>query len=269
MPSLPVGPRPSNTLDLPYGQVSSDSNLVLTNDFPPAAVVEFDLRGRRYVRFTLSPENIAHRVEVRIGLRFERAEVEVIALLWETPVARSVASGSPGEIVTVVLEFDAITAVQLGAGAAALIDLCFVPISQQATLGWQPVPSFSYPLCLPVTHSDYPCTPGLSEDLLRARALARQRIRYGDPGQFTSPPVPMQTAGTITLVNGSPLVKGVGTNWGTNQIGAVLQVNGDPSAYTIMTVVAPDKLVLSRNYAETSRTGTPYVFQLPLAWPGC
>src|SRR5713101_7878340 len=65
--NLPIGPRPTNTLDTPYGQVSSDRNLVLADNFPPGGAVEFDLDKRRYLRFTLSPQNLARRVEARIG----------------------------------------------------------------------------------------------------------------------------------------------------------------------------------------------------------
>lgn len=252
---LTTGPWPGDKLSIPPRQISSDQNLLLTDDFPPGGAVEFDLDGRGYLRFTLGDP--ARWVEVRIGFRNE-AKVEVTALLWDTPVVQTLASGMAGDIVTVTLEFDAITDVKLSSGPAALVDLCFIPVSQEATVGWEPVPNFSYPMCLPVTHPDYPCTPGMSEDLARARDLAKSRIRYGDPDQFTLPPVLVDNTGTVSMVSGSPIVTGAGTNWSDKPVGAVLLVDGDSTAYIILMVVAPDKLVLSRSYAGTSGTGKAY-----------
>jgi hypothetical protein len=277
--NLSVGSRPTNTLDTSYGQIRSDKKLILTDKFPPSGTVEFDLDKRRYLRFTLSPQNLARRVEARIGFRTDapvgfRPEVPVTALLWNNPVAQVVARGRPGQVVTVSLEFDAITDVQLESGPAALVDLCFVPVTQQEMfaerlvqeerIGWELVRGFTYPMSLPLTHPDYPCTPGINEDLSRARAAGRQRIRYGDPNQFTSPPVLVQTTGTISIVNGSPLVRGTNTNWRSDRVGDVLVVAADSTSYTIIEVIAPDKLVLSRSYSGGSRTGTTYsIYQDP------
>ena len=244
------------TLNTLYGQFSSDQNLRLTDDFPPGGSRELDLDDRSYLCFTLPPEHIARWVEVRIGFRGS-AEIEVTAMLWETPVAQTVVSGKAGDIKTVSLEFDAITAVKLGTGKAALIQPLFIPVSQEATIGWEPVPDFSYPLCLPLTHPDYPCAPGL-EDLETARDLARSRIQYGNPDELTSPPAPIHTSGTIAVINGSPIVMGAGTDWHEDLVGTVLQVKGDSTAYTILMIVTPDKLVLSRHYVGASSTGTAY-----------
>src|SRR5260370_868065 len=49
--------------------MSSDQNLVLTDDFPPTGSVEFDPDGRTYLRFTLTPDQFARRVDARIGFR--------------------------------------------------------------------------------------------------------------------------------------------------------------------------------------------------------
>ncbi len=253
---LSAGPFSDKTLNTTYGEIKSNENLFLTDDFPPGGAVEFDLENRRYLSFTPSGGPV-RLVEVRVGFH-EMAKVEVIALLWDTPVTQTVVSGQAGETVTAILEFDAITEVKLSSAPAALVDLCFVPVSQEATVGWEPVPDFSYPMCLPLTHPDYPCTLGISEDLATARGLARSRIRYGDPNQFTPPPVPIYTSGIITIKNGSPIVTGAGSDWSDKLVGAILQVSGDPTAYTILVVVTPDKLVLSRSYVGVSSTGTDY-----------
>jgi hypothetical protein len=184
--------------------------------------------------------------------------VQVSAFSGDMPVGQTRVQGLAGDIASAVLEVDWITAVELSAESAALIDLCTVPVSQEATVGWEQIPDFPYPMRLPVTHLSYPCTPGMNEDLARARDLARQRIRYGDPQQFTALPVLIPTDGTIAVTNGSPIVVGAGTTWTDDLVGAILQIRGDLTAYAIIMVVAPNKLVLSRGYGDTSRSGAAY-----------
>jgi hypothetical protein len=161
--NLLPGPWPATTLNAPFGQVSSDRGLHFTDDFPPGGLVEFDLEGRQGLRFTLPPGQPAWQVTVQVGFRNE-ARVEVTALSGNAPVVRTMVSGSGGDLVTARLEFDIITGLELGAGPAALVELCFVPVAQGATKGWEPVPDFPYPLCLPVFHPDYPCSGGLPVD---------------------------------------------------------------------------------------------------------
>src|SRR2546430_1440890 len=51
---LQKGPWPDKQLSTPYGQFSSDTNLILTDDFSPQGAVEFDLDGRGFLRFTFT-----------------------------------------------------------------------------------------------------------------------------------------------------------------------------------------------------------------------
>src|SRR5215211_224401 len=60
---LDPGPLPDNRLDTPLGEISSDVNLVLTDDFPPSGTVEFDLGGREHLRFELPEDEPTRRVE--------------------------------------------------------------------------------------------------------------------------------------------------------------------------------------------------------------
>jgi hypothetical protein len=66
---LRPGPLPTNRLDTPLGEISSDANLFLREDFPPSGTAEFDLEGRTYLRFTLPGGEPARRAEVRLGFR--------------------------------------------------------------------------------------------------------------------------------------------------------------------------------------------------------
>lgn len=248
----------SDTHTIPgQGRLSSDQKLILTDDFPASNAVEFDLDSRSYLQFTFPVDEPVFAAELQIGFRDDDV-VEATAFFDETPVVEESVAGQAGEVVTLPLEFDAITSVEVSTGPAALVDLCFWPISRDATSGWEPIPDVSYPLCLPVTNPDYPCTSGASEDLAESRDLARSRVRYGDPAQFTSPPDPIHSAGTISVVNSSPIVTGTGTDWTDELTGATLQVSGDATAYTIIMVVGPEKLVLSRDYAGSSSAGVTY-----------
>lgn len=186
------------------------------------------------------------------------SDVSFTAFAEGTPVGRVDIRGYAGRIVSGTIEFDGISSVEFSSAPAALIDLGTVPLFQDATAGWARLTDFTYPMRLPITHSDYPCTPGMSEDLAGARTLARSRIQYGDPNRFTSPPTRIPTAGTVSVTNGSPIVIGTGTNWNNTLLDVVLQVGDDPTVYTIVTVLSATRLVLSRNYAGTTRSNAAY-----------
>lgn len=111
------------------------------------------------------------------------AAIEVAVLAGTAVVTRTVVQGNVGQVVATTLEGQGITAVQIGGGNAALVDLCVWPSEQGVTFGWSEVPGFTYPLCLPVAQKDYPC-PGSPADFEVARILARSRILYGDPGAW-------------------------------------------------------------------------------------
>ena len=55
------------------------------------------------------------------------------------------------------------------------------------------------------------------------------------------------------------MVLGTATNWSQGLLDTVLQVSGDTTVYTVLMVASPTKLILSRNYSGTSRSGAQYV----------
>jgi hypothetical protein len=185
-------------------------------------------------------------------------EVLVTAFNGTTPVREKRVLGYAGRIANERLEFEGITSVELSSAPAALIDLGTVPLAQGTKNGWTKLTGVTYPLRLPITHPDYPCTPQASENITSARQLATTRIKYGSPTQFTGSPTLVTNAGTISVTNGSPIVTGVNTGWSNAVADGVLQVSGDATVYTIVSVVSPTKLVLSRNYAGASRSGALY-----------
>jgi hypothetical protein len=120
-----------------------------------------------------------HRVVLTCsGAASDSVEVRGVAASGE--VVSVTASGTAGATETVTLSGAGLTAVEIGSGRAALIDLCYVPRRQATTFGWEAVPEFQYPLCLPVAHDDYPCA-GRPSDPNAARTLALSRVTYPSP----------------------------------------------------------------------------------------
>lgn len=335
------------------GRVSSDTNLVFTDDFPPSGNVEFDLEGRGYLRFELPPNEPAHRVVVQVGFRqsagvaarakkqvtcvnftefppgigpnprieqqvqfavrsepgtsqptridllslpsgaitglncwlqleitlpvpslfveltlshsttpprFEAfnadgssagsvqlqtprnqtetarikgtaitrvvvytpqfevwlhnfcygtkggaaSEIKINALLGDTVVSGTTVSGQPGQVVSASLEFDAITSVEISPGAGVLVNVCYTLVSRDATIGWGRVPEFPYPMCLPVTHPDYPCSGGAPINQAAAEALALSRVRYGLASNWAGASFASLHDTLLKLVSGGP-----------------------------------------------------------------
>jgi len=186
------------------------------------------------------------------------SEIQLTAYASTTPVRSTKIRGYAGRVVTSELEFEGINVLDITSASAALIDLGTVPLSQNATGGWTQLPQFTYPLRLPLTHPDYPCTPQLAEDFAGSRQLATSRIQYGSPQQFTGSPMVITNAGTVSVTKNSPIVVGTNTNWTNDMLDAVLQVSGDATVYTVAMVISPTKLVLSRNYSGSSRSGSQY-----------
>ncbi len=255
--TLPVGQWASRILEIQgCGYIRSEQTLVLTDDFDPPGVPEFDLDNRHYLSFKPAdtPVRLAH---LRIGFR-EKATVQIVALFLHTPVQQTSATGEAGEVVTISLAFDAITEIRITSAPASLVDISFVPVSQGATDGWEELPGFSGPMRLPVSHPAYPCTAGESEDLSRSRNLALDRIQYGDPNRFTGNVNLLTVAGTVTLENGSAIVKGTDTQWTEELVGSIFKAQGDSAVYMILQIINTDKLLLSRSYVGNTNSNTPY-----------
>jgi hypothetical protein len=255
----------SNLLNLDIGQFSSDNTLSLVFALGPSATIRgFDLRNRQYLRFSLPTGKYAYKIKLDIQF-FQQTKINVIALLEDVPVAHSIITGRAYNVESTLLEFDKISAIEISGGEALLMELCFTQVEQDATVGWERLPNFTYPMCLPVTYPDYACNAGttteeVSEDLSASRELAKNRIKYGNPDQFVRISQIIQTStGTISVVNGSAIVIGTNTSWDKNITGFMLQVDKDITAYTIMNVISPNKLVLSRNYNGASNRNMSYI----------
>lgn len=109
-----------------------------------------------------------------------KAGVTIRALSGGQMVTNTMVLGFPGQIVPASLQAEGITAVEIDPGPAALVDLCYLPVRQGVVHGWEEIPGFTYPLCLPVDHADYPC-PRKPASFDEAKALALSRVTYPGP----------------------------------------------------------------------------------------
>jgi hypothetical protein len=264
--SLTLGHIPTDTYQTTQGTFVSDAGLVATDDYGPAGpdgVPELDLAGRSYLRFDLAAANVAYWVEVKLYFRAD-AVIIVKAFRSGIPITETRAKGVAGSLQTAVLQADAIDAIQFSSGPAALVDVKFAPLTTNVNRGWEKVPDVSYPLTLPLTHPDYPCTLGQKEDITQARQTAFDRIdriHYGDPFLDIPDPTLMDDHGTVTVSHDSPFVVGSGTDWTNHLAGGLLEIPGDATAYLILTVLSADRLVLSRGYGGTGGADLPYAIQ--------
>lgn len=106
--------------------------------------------------------------------------IRVCGLSYGVVITELDMTGEGGQIVAASLTEEPLTAIEIAAGKAALIDLCYTPTRQPVVFGWEPVPGFQYPLCLPVAHPDYPCA-SKPADPDAARNLALSRVTYPSP----------------------------------------------------------------------------------------
>ncbi len=272
-------------LDTPLGSFTGES-LTATDDFDPAGSAELSLDGQG-VRFFPPQGTVASRVVVTIG--FSKAipaknvaVVAVTAFNGVTLVAETKVQGTSGAVVSAALSATAgITQITAG-GPGVLIDLCYwilepataglpgtsVPIGEvrrRASIPpavavpgpWAAVAGFPYPLLLPIRYPTYPAASG-AETLSASRASGTQRIHYGTVADSLPASALVPGAGTLVLTPGSALARGIGTSWDESLVGKMLYPTPGDTAFAIMTVPAPDRMVLSRPYSGTATSQSAY-----------
>lgn len=205
-------------------------DLTLTHFAGPALLEAVDRTGARVVSASMqSPARTPERIMLRArGIRSilvlarqnetflheicfgkgdplggPRTSLRLVANMGPVRVAGAVATGRPGDVVTVDLEADAISRIEIEPGNAALIDLCLVPITQAATQGWEPLQGFPYALSLPVFHPSYPASGNRPVNASAARATGLARILYGSPAPWTGSFADLHTE-LVRLVENGP-----------------------------------------------------------------
>jgi hypothetical protein len=118
-------------------------------------------------------------------------------------VGRATLADRPGATAEAMLAFDRITSVEIGGGAAVLVDLCAQIVPDAAFKGWQPVPECPQPLLFPITHPDYPLAPG-PVDIPAAEVVALQRVVYGPTAVLAGANFGSLHEQLVALVAGGP-----------------------------------------------------------------
>ena len=198
-----------------------------------------------------------YRVEVDVVLR-DGAEARLVARVGQREVARRVADRTG----THVLSWSDIAGLDVSGGPGAIVELRMYAMVSGAQMGWEPVPGAPAPILLPLRHPDYAgsqLSGGSAEERLeRARQIAADRVRYGDPARLTKAGPAQGGVGGATTAHGSPIVLGQQTDWRREMEGRLLHVQGDDTAYLILQVLDAGRLLLSRPYAGPSGSGRAY-----------
>jgi hypothetical protein len=129
-----------------------------------------------------------------------------------------------------------------------------------AASGWEIIPDLNSVIKLPLTHPQYPASPG-AESINASQAIASARVHYGAWQDSFSAGTPTPGTGTITLTSGSALVAGAGTNWTSDLVGSLIRLplaGTDSTAYAVMVVLAPDRIVLSRAWSGSTLSNATY-----------
>lgn len=202
----------------------NDVELLVTSPLNVTRSYGFDRGGNRVAQADTTPANqpqsirLAGKSMVRIEIRSartgiahlhricfspsggegSRVSVKVTAFSGATPVRTLAVHGAPGQIASASVAGDAITAVEISPGPGALVDLCYVPVAQDATQGWQRLDGFPYPMGLPVSHPDYPCSAAAPA------SLVTQRVRYALPAEWSPASFAELHQQLVDLVAGGP-----------------------------------------------------------------
>lgn len=249
--------------------IRSNSTLFVDGTGDVTHPAGYRISGSSAFSFHLFPrDNPAHKVSVKMIAADEKA-FEVAAYCGNEAVVTAEAFRN-GNVVEAVLEFDAITGVEIRpAGVKSLpegwvVEVTFYEVARSVAkppsiARWEAL--VTEPIRLPVTHPFYPCTPGQPEDVEAERLRARLGVSYGAADDILLPPSVLATGGQVRVSLGSPLVLGAGTVWTNSLGGAVLQVGDEKSLYGVAEVLAPDKLLLSRPY-EGAKAGVPQDYRI-------
>lgn len=257
-----TGAVPGNVHDSWFGRAQSTA-LVAVDRFDPPGAVELALDDFP-IEITFPAGVMAQKVRVTLGFGQwasgqmpQPRPIDVTLRHGTGPPTVTQLVGMPGLRLTANLRGEGITGVAIGKGPACLIELCYWfgfgnPIAiiwtgSSVPGPWHYVLGFPYPMTLPITHPLYPPRPG-DETLITHRGDGPQRIEYGTANHALPLQAPTNGAGTISLTPGSPLAKGTNTAWDESLVGRILYPDTISTAFSIMAVPAPDRLVLSRPF---------------------
>ena len=233
-----------------------------------------DVSGSRVTRVVISGRG------VRIyGVYYEFAEprgrINVVGSFQGSEVFKRSVNGVEGDQHTITVDITSVDSLLISGGPAAVLDICYTPrrspwpetspsvgTNAPALPGknWEMVPNLSTAITLPIVHPSYSASTG-TESIQAATQIAKTRLRYGTWQDSFQSAGRQTTTGTITLTNGSAIAIGTGTNWASDLVGKMICLPKTPQdfvAYTVMAVLAPGRLVLSRSYSGVTQINAPY-----------
>lgn len=158
---------------------------------PVASVTEIPNQPRRTHTINLTGQNIVriqvssmgnavrlHRICAdNFNIDGNRVLAQGTVFFGTTPIRTFKITGQSGQIVSTSIEGDNISAVEIAPVQGSLVDLCYVPVAQGATQGWDLLSDFKYPMGLPVAQPDYPCSVPNPQSLLN-------RVHYQLPADW-------------------------------------------------------------------------------------
>lgn len=178
--------------------VASPPNITL----PKGRAMPINLTGPNIVRVEVSSVRNAlylHRIcGDNLSLGGGKVLVNGTAFSGPTPIRTFTLAGKTGQTIEKSIHADAITAVELGSCAGSLVDVCCVPRDQGATQGWELLKDFSYPMGLPVSQPDYPCS------VADPQSLVTDRVLYQLPADWNGSTFTELHDQLVDLVTGGP-----------------------------------------------------------------
>lgn len=157
---------------------------------------------------TETPQNETFLISVcfQCGKREEEADKGIWLRFYSgtTLLQEELLPYDPGNIIEKEFNANHITAVECSGGDAALIDICCQRISIAIRGGWEPLKRAPQPFYLPVRHPAYPASgfKPVSEPASQVEAL--DRIRYGNPGDWSGARFSAMHDAMETIVQGGP-----------------------------------------------------------------
>ncbi len=274
-----VGSTGARNLDLLPGKLSSDTEIILRdNPDEPGLGIEFS--RDEWLQFHWKHNNPVR--EVLVGIEFSnRTDVCIEIYAGNTLLERENRSGDVGDVFEKRFTFDRITRIKFLKSGAFIKKLNYIPVVDDFIFkNWELI-SGEEPICLPITHPEYPCHKGyfgpgpydgtgLPENFDAARNTAKDRIRYYRNLEDFLPESDtiVDGIGTITIAKGKTIVEGMGTNWKSDfedLTGKTFRIKSEPTTYAILKVIDDTHLELTRKYkghivehTETHYTGSEY-----------
>jgi len=147
------------------------------------AVQVFQITGTALTHITIRAKRDVALLDLCVegGRVSSYSEIEITGHWGQADVARNLAAGKPGDVVTLEVNADVMDRIRIRGGPAKLIEICYADIESGAGRGWLPLEKLVQPIALPVRAPAYPASGNRATDEAAALYDALDRISYGNP----------------------------------------------------------------------------------------